>query len=277
MQGPYLRQASDTSRTRVGKSSLNPAPRPTPRRGLTRGTRLASLDPARPGGGCMAISGKGVRPPTLEDIPSVTTLPGARLAGLRPPPVHILVIEDHDDTRDVLDMLLRTEGYEVTLAVDGQDGLEKYRRRPPDIVLVDIFMPRKNGIDTIRELTRDFPDSVCIAMSADGDSMRRNAQALHLVGAEARREAVALDLRPHGLRVEVHDGAGRSGQRPRGRAIHNDGRLGHFRDATRARRRRAGRARRTSAPRRRPRRAVRRRARRGRSACRRRGRPRRRR
>src|SRR3989442_14535580 len=36
-------------------------------------------------------------------------------------------------------------------------------------------MPRKNGIDTIRELTRDFPDSVCIAMSADGDSMRRNA------------------------------------------------------------------------------------------------------
>ncbi|PYM25818.1 MAG: response regulator [Candidatus Rokuibacteriota bacterium] len=123
----------------------------------------------------MAISGKGVRPPTLDDIPSVTTLPGARLAGLRLPPVHILVIEDHDDTRDVLDMLLRTEGYEVTLAVDGQDGLEKYRQRPPDIVLVDIFMPRKNGIDTIRELTRDFPNSVCIAMSADGDSMRRNA------------------------------------------------------------------------------------------------------
>src|SRR2546425_8113038 len=123
----------------------------------------------------MAISGNGVRPPTLDDIPSVTTLPGARLAGGMPPPVHILVIEDHDDTRDVLDMLLRREGYEVTLAVDGQDGLEKYRQRPPDIVLVDIFMPRKNGIDTIRELTRDFPDSVCIAMSADGDPMRRNA------------------------------------------------------------------------------------------------------
>src|SRR5256885_7535398 len=36
-------------------------------------------------------------------------------------------------------------------------------------------MPRKNGIDTIRELTRYFPDSVCIAMSADGDPLRRNA------------------------------------------------------------------------------------------------------
>jgi len=60
----------------------------------------------------MTISGKAVRPRTLDVIPSVP-----RLAGLRPPPVHILVIEDHDDTRDVLDMLLRTEGYEVTLAV----------------------------------------------------------------------------------------------------------------------------------------------------------------
>jgi CheY-like chemotaxis protein len=123
----------------------------------------------------MTNSGKAARPRTLDAIPSVTRLPGTKLAGLRPPPVHILVIEDHDDTRDVLDILLRTEGYEVTLAVDGEDGLEKYRQRPADIVLVDIFMPRKNGIDTIRELTRGFPDSVCIAMSADGDPMRRNA------------------------------------------------------------------------------------------------------
>jgi len=109
--------------------------------------------------------------------------PNARRHSFRPetrrPPAptrHILVIEDHDDTRDVLDMLLRTEGYEVTLAV-GRPG--RAREVPasgrPTFVLVDIFMPRKNGIDTIRELTRDFPDSVCIAMSADGDPLRRNA------------------------------------------------------------------------------------------------------
>ena len=94
---------------------------------------------------------------------------------LRQPTVHILVIEDHDDTRDVLDILLRTEGYDVTLACDGEDGLEKYRARAADIVLVDVFMPRKNGIDTIRELMRDDPNAVCIAMSADGDPLRRNA------------------------------------------------------------------------------------------------------
>ena len=119
----------------------------------------------------MAIIGKASRPRTLDALAS-TARP---TTGVRPPPVHILVVEDHDDTRDVLDILLRTEGYEVTLASDGQDGLDKYRQRPADIVLVDVFMPRKNGIDTIRELVRDYPDAVCIAMSADGDPLRRNS------------------------------------------------------------------------------------------------------
>jgi CheY-like chemotaxis protein len=117
----------------------------------------------------MAIVGKPARSGSLDATPS------ARFSPLRPPPTHVLVVEDHDDTRDVLDVLLRTEGYEVTLAVDGVDGLEKYRQRPPDIVLVDVFMPRKDGIATIRELMRDFPDAICIAMSADGDPLRRNA------------------------------------------------------------------------------------------------------
>ena len=117
----------------------------------------------------MGVNGRP-KPHALEAVPSI-----ARLTGFRPPPVHILIVEDHDDTRDVLDILLRTEGYEVTLACDGQDGLDKYRQRPADIVLVDVFMPRKNGVDTIRELVRDYPDAVCIAMSADGDPLRRNA------------------------------------------------------------------------------------------------------
>src|SRR5439155_18366148 len=106
--------------------------------GLTRGTRLAGFGPTRPSGGCMSISGKAVRPRALEVVPPVT-----KVTGLRPPPVHILVIEDHDDTRDVLDMLLRTEGYEVTLAVDGQHGLDNYRHRPAHIALLGGLIPRK--------------------------------------------------------------------------------------------------------------------------------------
>jgi CheY-like chemotaxis protein len=85
------------------------------------------------------------------------------------------VVEDHRDTRELLELLLRTEGYEVTLAEDGEEGTAAYRREQADVVLVDIFMPRKDGIATITELRRDFPDALIIAMSADATTDRRGA------------------------------------------------------------------------------------------------------
>jgi CheY-like chemotaxis protein len=102
---------------------------------------------------------------------SSTTAGGGAAGG----PVHVLIVEDHDDTREVLDTLLRTEGYEVTLAADGVEAIERYRQRRADVVLVDVFMPRKDGIETIRELRAEFGDPLCIAMSADGDPTRRSA------------------------------------------------------------------------------------------------------
>ena len=101
--------------------------------------------------------------------------PNGTAGGSASVPIHILVVEDHTDTRDVLDTLLRTEGYEVTLAVDGVEAIERYRQRPADVVLIDVFMPRKDGIQTIRELREEFGDPLCIAMSADGDPTRRSA------------------------------------------------------------------------------------------------------
>jgi CheY-like chemotaxis protein len=101
-------------------------------------------------------------------VSATSTRPPRRLA-------RILIIEDHTDTRELLEMLLRTEGYEVTLAADGVEGLEVYRAEPTDVVLVDIFMPRKDGIATIGELRRDFPDAVILAMSADASIDRPGA------------------------------------------------------------------------------------------------------
>lgn len=110
------------------------------------------------------------RPPRGFPAPvsATSTRPPRRLA-------RILIIEDHTDTRELLEMLLRTEGYEVTLAADGVEGLEVYRAEPTDVVLVDIFMPRKDGIATISELRRDFPDAVILAMSADASIDRPGA------------------------------------------------------------------------------------------------------
>ena len=87
----------------------------------------------------------------------------------------ILVVEDHDETRDVVAMLLRTEGYEVVLAADGDAGIEAARASRPHVAIVDIFLPRKDGVAVIQELVRDFPSVVIIAVSADASEDRFGA------------------------------------------------------------------------------------------------------
>ena len=145
-----------------GDSFPNRTPVLSVAQALTRGTRFAALVPranmANPGKARSRRSTAGV---------------AGSAAGT---PVHVLVVEDHADTRDVLDTLLRTEGYDVTIAVDGVEAIERYRQRPADVVLIDVFMPRKDGIETIRELRAEFGDPLCIAMSADGDPTRRSAR-----------------------------------------------------------------------------------------------------
>ncbi len=86
----------------------------------------------------------------------------------------VLVIEDDADTRDFLCTLLATEGHEAVGAEDGEEGIARYRREPCDIVVVDMFMPRKDGLTTIRELRAEFPDAVIVAMSADGRAEEQN-------------------------------------------------------------------------------------------------------
>jgi DNA-binding response OmpR family regulator len=93
----------------------------------------------------------------------------------RRPRARILVVEDHDETREVVAMLLKTEGYEVVLAADGDTGVASARATRPSIAIVDIFLPRKDGVAVIEELTRDMPSIVIIAVSADASLDRRGA------------------------------------------------------------------------------------------------------
>jgi DNA-binding response OmpR family regulator len=93
----------------------------------------------------------------------------------RRPRTRVLVIEDHDETREVVAMLLRTEGYEVVLAADGDAGVASARAARPQVAIVDIFLPKKDGVAVIEELCRDLPALVIIAVSADTSLDRRGA------------------------------------------------------------------------------------------------------
>jgi CheY-like chemotaxis protein len=100
----------------------------------------------------------------------------------------ILVVDDHQDTRDLLFIVLKTEGYDVALAADGEEALGAYRERAADVVLLDMFMPRKDGVTTIRELRQEFPTVTIVAMSGDAESW-------HDALVEARTAGAQLTLR----------------------------------------------------------------------------------
>jgi DNA-binding NtrC family response regulator len=84
----------------------------------------------------------------------------------------ILVVDDDGSTRDSLDILLTRAGYEVTQARNGAEALRVWRDLGGDLVILDLFMPEKDGIDTILELRAHTPAVRIIAMSGGGDKKR---------------------------------------------------------------------------------------------------------
>ena len=77
----------------------------------------------------------------------------------------ILVIDDDMQMRQMLQQMLEREGYDVVDAPDGKEGMKLYRQDPTDLIITDIIMPEKEGVETIIELRRDFPDVKIIAIS----------------------------------------------------------------------------------------------------------------
>lgn len=88
----------------------------------------------------------------------------------------ILIIDDDVLLRSVLKMIFGYLNYDVYVACNGEEGIECYRRIATDIVLTDINMPVKDGLETIREIRNEFPEAKIIAMSgfdkADGDFLQ---------------------------------------------------------------------------------------------------------
>ena len=80
----------------------------------------------------------------------------------------ILVIDDDSQIRELLRKILEREGYEVFLAQDGEEGVKLQRQTDADIIITDIIMPEKEGIETIVEIKRDSPETKIIVISGGG-------------------------------------------------------------------------------------------------------------
>lgn len=80
----------------------------------------------------------------------------------------ILIIDDEDIARRMFRIMLEREGHEVAEASNGNEGLERIRDFKADLVITDIVMPEKEGIETIKDLRKEFPEVKIIAISGGG-------------------------------------------------------------------------------------------------------------
>ena len=80
----------------------------------------------------------------------------------------ILIIDDDTQIREMLSQVFLRAGYEVVAAADGDAACEMFRKSPADIIITDMVMPEKGGVETIMELRTDFPGVKIIAISGGG-------------------------------------------------------------------------------------------------------------
>ena len=83
-------------------------------------------------------------------------------------PKRVLVIDDDDAIRLFIRRVLEHHRYEVMEARDGDEGIRVYRSSKPDLVLLDLYMPEKDGLETLKELRQEKPPPKVVTMSGGG-------------------------------------------------------------------------------------------------------------
>ncbi|HKX06584.1 MAG TPA: response regulator [Stellaceae bacterium] len=100
-------------------------------------------------------------------------MPTTSMGSARPT---VLVVDDDPALLDSLKLLLEVDGFAVTTAENGVRGLQAFRNRGPDIVLIDIMMPKLDGIESVRQMRRERPDAKVVVMSGEVGARRLDLQ-----------------------------------------------------------------------------------------------------
>jgi CheY-like chemotaxis protein len=101
-------------------------------------------------------------------------------------PRKILLAEDHPDTREALRMSLEAEGYAVRAAGDGDEALRLQASEPADVLVTDLFMPERDGFETLAEFRKSFPQTKIVVISGGAPRLRGSyLESARMVGADA--------------------------------------------------------------------------------------------
>jgi len=80
----------------------------------------------------------------------------------------VLVVDDDSQMRELLGLVLQRKGYDVKTAMDGSVAVKLQKEKAFDLIITDIIMPEKEGLETIMEIRRIYPQIKIIAISGGG-------------------------------------------------------------------------------------------------------------
>ncbi len=85
----------------------------------------------------------------------------------------ILIVEDEEAIRVGLVDLLEIEGYDIDVAVDGEQAMEKVRQRQPDLVILDLMLPKASGYDVCRYIRKTYPQIFILMLTAKTEEINK--------------------------------------------------------------------------------------------------------
>jgi len=108
----------------------------------------------------------------------------------------VIVIDDEEDIRIVLKEVFVREGFEVEVASNGNEGLKLLRENGADLVITDIIMPGRDGVETVYDIRMEFPNTKIIVMSGGGNlgPQKYEPTAIKTTAYLASAAAVGADL-----------------------------------------------------------------------------------
>lgn len=97
---------------------------------------------------------------------------------MNPEDIHILLVDDEPDILEILSFNLHREGYQIHTAKNGKQALKRAKKQPPHLVLLDMMMPKMNGIETCRKM-RELPalknTIICFLTALNNDQTEMNS------------------------------------------------------------------------------------------------------
>jgi CheY-like chemotaxis protein len=97
-------------------------------------------------------------------------------------PRNLLIIVCDQAVRQVTRLLAESVGFEVVEAADGEAALEAVRRRPPDLVLCDVHLPRLSGLEVVRQFRSEFPAVPVVALGDGGQDWPEDGPVVTILG-----------------------------------------------------------------------------------------------